>query len=182
MKIKDLMVPVEEYARVSDDAILQQAVIALEEAQNNFKKSSYKHRAILVFNEKTGELVGKLSQWAILKGLEPKYDEIVDTSKLTRFGFTPEFTRSIMEHYKLLEAPLDLVCQNAATMKVKDIMYKVDKNEFVDIETTLDQAIHYFVMGHYQSLLVTKNRKVVGVLRLSDVFKEICYRIKLCEL
>ncbi|KIX14566.1 hypothetical protein X474_08220 [Dethiosulfatarculus sandiegensis] len=180
--MKDLMVPVEEYARVSEDAILQQAVLALEEAQINFKKSPYKHRAILVFNEKTGDLVGKLSQWAILKGLEPKYDEIVDTSKLSRFGFTPEFTRSIMQHYKLLQAPLDQVCQKAATLKVKDMMNKVDKNEYLDIETTLDQAIHCFVMGHNQSLMVTKRGKVVGILRLSDVFKEICYRIKLCEL
>jgi len=30
-----------------------------------------------------------------------------------------------------------------------------------------------FVMGNHQSLLVTRDERIVGILRLSDVFKEV---------
>ena len=35
--------------------------------------------------------------------------------------------------------------------------------------------------GHHQSLLVTSGAKIVGILRLVDVFDEITKRIKLCK-
>ena len=47
------MVPLDEYATVSDSATLYDAVLALEEAQEKFDNRPYKHRAILVFNKKT---------------------------------------------------------------------------------------------------------------------------------
>ena len=46
MKIKSLMVPLKEYATVSQDATLFEAVMALEEAQKKIVEG-YKHRAIL---------------------------------------------------------------------------------------------------------------------------------------
>ena len=47
------------------------------------------------------------------------------------------------------------------------------------IDATLDEAVHQLVVGHHQSLLVTDAEKnVVGVLRLTDVFSEICNLIK----
>jgi len=51
MKIKDLMVPLEEYATVSDSATLYEAVLALEEAQEKFDHLPYKHRAVLVCHD-----------------------------------------------------------------------------------------------------------------------------------
>jgi hypothetical protein len=48
-KVKDLMIPLSEYATASEDATLNEAVLALEKAQNNFQKGKYKHRAILIF-------------------------------------------------------------------------------------------------------------------------------------
>jgi CBS domain-containing protein len=51
------------------------------------------------------------------------------------------------------------------------------------MDATLDQAIHQLVVGHHQSLLVTKDGKeIVGILRLTDVFQEISERIKECGL
>ena len=47
-------------------------------------------------------------------------------------------------------------------------------------DAMLDAAIHQLVVGHHHSLLVTKGGEIVGVLRLTDVFKEVCQRIKEC--
>jgi len=48
---------------------------------------------------------------------------------------------------------------------------------------TFDEAVHMLIIGHHQSLLVTdrKGEQVVGVLRLVDVFEEICSLIKACK-
>jgi hypothetical protein len=37
-------------------------------------------------------------------------------------------------------------------------------------------------MGRHQSLLVRRGSDVVGILRLSDVFKKICDEMKACKL
>ena len=42
--VKDLMVPISEYATVPVGATLFEAVLALEEAQLNFDRSKYQHR------------------------------------------------------------------------------------------------------------------------------------------
>jgi hypothetical protein len=37
------------------------------------------------------------------------------------------------------------------------------------------------VMGRHQSLLVTRGKDIVGILRLTDVFREIANRISACN-
>ena len=41
------------------------------------------------------------------------------------------------------------------------------------------QAIHQFVMGHHQSLLVNSGDNIIGVLRVTDVFKKIFHIMKI---
>ena len=52
-KVKDLMVPLEEYATVSHRAALYEAVLALERAQEEISMTCipYLHRAILVYDD-----------------------------------------------------------------------------------------------------------------------------------
>jgi hypothetical protein len=40
--------------------------------------------------------VGKLSQWDVLKALEPKYRNIEDLEKVSRTGFSPDFLKSML--------------------------------------------------------------------------------------
>jgi CBS domain containing-hemolysin-like protein len=46
--VKDLMVPLSEYATVSEDATLSDAVAALKQSQADYDRTKYRHRAILV--------------------------------------------------------------------------------------------------------------------------------------
>jgi len=177
--VKDLMVPLSSYATCSEDASLYEAVMALEEAQKVFDQTRYKHRAILVYNKKN-KIVGKLSQLDVLRALEPRYKDFGDSSSFSRTGLSPLFIRSMQEHFHLWEKPLDDICKKASSIMIKDIMYKPAKGEYVKDESTLDEAIHQLVVGHHQSLLVTNGKEIVGILRLTDVFKEICQRIKTC--
>ena len=175
------MVPLSEYATVSEDATLYEAVLSLEEAQEKFedKHTRYRHRAILVL-DKDGQVVGKLSQLDVLKALEPKYQEMVQGEGSHRFGFTKRFKKSMLEEYHLFASPLDDICRKAGEQNVKKFMYTPTEGEYVSEDATLDVAIHQLIMGHHQSLLVTRGEKIVGILRLTDVFAAVFHKMKEC--
>jgi predicted transcriptional regulator len=168
--VKDLMVPLAEYATTSEEATLYEAVLALEKAQQDFNKSRYPHRAILIYNENK-EIVGKIAQVDILRALEPKYDQMIEKgASIARFGFSRQFQKSLLEQFNLWDKPFHDICKKAAQTKVKDFMRRPGEGEYVDINATLDEAIHQIVMGNHQSLLVLEHKKIVGILRMTDVF------------
>jgi len=179
--VNDLMVPLSEYATVTEDATLYEAVLSLEEAQENFedKHTRYRHRAILIL-DKDGNVVGKLSQLDVLRALEPKYQEMIQGEGLHRFGFTKEFTKSTLEDYHLFAKPLDDICRKAGERNVKEYMYTPTEGEFVSEDASLDVAIHQLIIGHQQSLLVTRDKKITGILRLTDVFAAVFHKMKEC--
>jgi CBS domain-containing protein len=179
--VKDLMIPLSEYAVVSEDDTLYEAVLALEKAQESFEKSTYTHRAILV-KGKSGDIIGKVTQLDVLMGLEPKYKNIDKMQSISDLGFSKDFLQGIITQYGLWEAPLEDICRKASRIMVKNIMYTPTEGEYVEEGASMDQAIHQLVMGKHQSLLVTRKAKIVGILRLVDVFKEIFEQIKTCRI
>ena len=175
--VKDLMVPLSEYATVSEDATLHEAVLALNKAQKEFNKSHYRHRAILVYG-KSNKIVGKLSQLDIIRSLEPKYEQMGKSNPLThvglsRFGFSPQFMKEIVKQFKLWEKPIEESCRSAAKLKVKEVMYTPTEGEYVEETANMGVAVHQLLMGQHQSLLVTRGKEIVGILRLTDVFQEV---------
>jgi predicted transcriptional regulator len=175
--IKDLMVPLEEYATVPKSATLYEAVLALEEAQEKCDHLPYKHRAILVYDSKD-QIVGKLGQLDIIRALEPKYGEMGNIKSLSRFGLSRKFISSIMENNYLWEKPLTHICKKGADIKVKDFMHTPVEGEYVNEDASLEVACHQLVLGHHQSLLVTRENKIIGILRLTDVFNAIFQTMK----
>jgi CBS-domain-containing membrane protein len=179
-RIDDLMVPLSEYATVTVGSTLFDAVLALEKAQMEFDQTKYRHRAILVL-DKAGLVVGKISQHAALRALEPQYLKMVSSSSAAHYGFSVDFLKDLQEQYSLLDGAMENICQKAAKMKVENFMSKPTEGEFIDLGASLDRAIHLLVMGHHQSLLVKKAGTVVGVIRLTDVFASVFHVLKTCE-
>jgi CBS domain-containing protein len=179
--VKDLMVPLSEYATVSETATLYEAVLALEEAQEKFedKHTRYRHRAVLIL-DKDGDVIGKLSQLDALRALEPKYQKMVKGEGLRRYGFAKEFEESILEKFGLFAGALEDICRKAGERNVKEFMYTPTEGEYVSEDATLELAIHQLIIGRHQSLLVTRNEKIVGILRLTDVFAAVFHRMKEC--
>jgi CBS domain-containing protein len=173
IKVKELMVSLADYAAVSQEATLYEAILALDETRNGLHQDRDPHRAVLVLDAED-RVTGKLSQWDFIRALEPRYNEIVDFNSLVRFGFSTRFIRSMVDDQGLWQKPLDNLCQRASQIKVKDVMYNPAEGEYVQEDATLDEGIHQLVIGRHQSLLVTRDSSVVGVLRLSDVFSAVC--------
>ncbi len=179
--VKDLMVPLSAYATVPEDATLSDAVAALEESQANFNHAKYPHRAILVY-DKNNDIVGKISMLSVLRGLEPKYEDMLSDKSHTHVGFTRHFQKIMIEQLELWESPLEHICEKAARVKAKAFMHTPHEAEFIEADATLDEAIHQLVIGFHQSLLVIQGKKVVGILRLTDVFEVVAQAVTACEI
>ncbi len=181
--VRDLMVPLEEYATVPEEATLFEAVMTLERAQERLDRKRYKylHRAILVY-DKNRKVVGKISQLDVLRALEPKYATMENVESISRGGFSPDLLKSILADLALWDKPLKNICGKAAKVKVKEFMHIPAEGEYIEETASLEEAMHMLVMGHHQSLLVASSGEIVGILRLTDVFMEVFRMMKLCGL
>ena len=86
----------------------------------------------------------------------------------------------MLEDYNLFSKPMDDICRKAGEQNVQIFMSTLTEGEYVSENATLDVAIHQFIMGHHQSLLVTAGEKIVGILRLTDVFAAVFHKMKEC--
>lgn len=179
--VKDLMVPLSDYATVNEDASLFDAVSALETAQKDFDHTRYRHRAILVL-DKNGIVIGKLSHLDMLTALEPRYRDMDKQKGLTHYGFSKDFIELTLKENILWDTPLEHICEKIIHRHVIDFMHTPKEDEYVTEETSLDAAIHQLIIGRHQSLLVTRDDMITGVLRLSDVFSGVLQIIKECKL
>jgi CBS domain-containing protein len=178
---KDYMVPLEEYASVSEGATLREAFLALKKTQEEFDHTRYRHRGILVLDA-AKKVLGKISQHDVLRALEPKCKQIGSGSKAVHFGFSVRFLSEVREQFSLLEPSLEPICSGAANLKVDAFMSTLTEGEYVASDAPLSMAAHQLVMGHHQSLLVREGDAVVGILRLTDVFAAVLSVMKECEI
>ena len=181
--VKELMVPLSEYATVPKGSTLLDAVLALEKAQVEFDHTKYKHRAVLILGE-NGGVIGKLSQLDVLSALEPKDRESGEINELHQYGFSCDFIRNMHTQQRLLGSPLKDICSKAFQLFVEDFMQAPSEGEFIDQEASLEIALLQLGMGHHLSLLVTRGqgKKIVGILRLTDAFAAVFHIMKECEL
>ena len=178
--VKDLMVPISEYATVPEDANLFESVLALEKAQEQFQQSRYSHRAVLIL-DKNKRVIGKLSQMDFLCALEPRDANLDQIRKFKQFGFTRKAVALQQEEYLKSSPPILDVYSKAAKLKVTDLMQRPTEGEYVDENTSLDMALHQLTTGSNLSLLVTRDADIVGVLRLADVFAAVFHAMKESE-
>ncbi len=174
-RVRDLMLLLNEYATIQADSSLKEALESLSQAQLCLEDGRHQHRAVLVLNE-DGEVVGKLSHWAVLRSLEPKLLKTDDIASLARAGLTDEFIQSMQQSYSVFTSSLEQMCRTAANIRAKDAMVSV--GESIDWDAPLTDAIRLLVTKHVQSIPVTRGNQVVGILRLSDVFEEVATIIK----
>ena len=176
-RVKDLMVPISEYATVPETATLFESVLALEKAQEDYQQSRYSHRAVLILN-KDKRVVGKLSQMDFLCALEPRDENLDQIRKFNQFGFTRKAVALQQEEYLKNSPPILDVYSSAANLKVTDLMQRPTEGEYVDENTSIDMALHQLTAGSNLSLLVTRGEDIVGVLRLADVFAAVFHAMK----
>ncbi len=179
--VKDYTVPIGKFPMISETATFAGAVMALERAQEEFMSGKREQRILLVCDSEN-KIVGKLSPLDVVRGLEPDYDTIVD-SQVSGFVNATYVIDSMKDQVLLWSKPLDDLCNTAKDVKIKDFIRKPGPTQIIGADETLNHAFHRFVLYRHDSLFVMENQKLVGLLRFSDVYKEIARRIKdVCRL
>jgi len=183
-RLTDLMVPVGNYASIPVGASILEGIVALKEAQRReFQDDPERHRdrAVLVLDPQ-GEVIGKLSMWSIIGCLELRFNRVeggAATSKAaSRIGSAQAFIDDIAESSHLWRNRLRTIADETAHLKIQDLLHTPRKKELIDENESLDKAMHQLVAGHFMSLLVTREERIVGILRLVDVFEAVCTMIR----
>jgi CBS domain-containing protein len=160
--VRDLMVPLEDYSHVVTGASLHDLIKTLAQAMIGPRAdpSRPRDRGVLVLTP-DGRVLGKLSLWDVLNGLEPNFEPPIDP-----FGRVDD--RLLWSQWLRPE-----LAERARSIRVEDLLREPSRDETIDDQAPLDLAVHRLIRGRHLSLLVTSGEMIVGVLRLSDVFKAV---------
>lgn len=180
MKVKDLMVPVDQFPKIADTASLYDALSALEKAQEAFLSGKNSQRILLVENEKK-QVIGKISPIDLFKGLEKKYNQVNVEKTLEKFGLKYIWS-GMRKEYDLWESPFKDLCRKAGDIHVKDFVKIPNEGQTVDAKDTLSKCFHLFVINRHDTLFVMEKNEFIGMLRFSDVYKKVAQTMKECTI
>lgn len=162
LKVKEFATPLAEYTNLPSSATLEEAFEALERAirgHDAHPAGRPRDFAVMVIDEQ-GRVIGRLVVWDLLAGLETAGVNRVDSlSMIDDFG--------AWSHISHLAA-------RAQDVQVSTLVRSLHKDEFIDENEPMDQAAARFVRHRFFSLIVTRENRPVGVLRVVDLFSHIC--------
>jgi predicted transcriptional regulator len=169
MKVKELMTPVGDYRTLSTDATLGDVAAALEGGT---------HRDIFIVDG-SGAFAGVLTMTDIITALEPNYKKLfkkdLDSDILSNRYVAEQF-----KEFNLWSDTLSNICARGVAIKVTDAMHVPEEDHYLDEDSDLEHGVHMYMVGTPQPLIVRRDGKITGVLRMSDVFNEIIGRMNTC--
>jgi CBS domain-containing protein len=154
---KELMIPLEDYPHIPYWFTLRQAMAIVREATVKFG-GSFEPRAVLVFDEKY-QLMGILTLRDIIIGLEPKFLQETSLIKMD-----PSLTVFLGDFFgpTMKEQSQRAVSEVMSPLKVT-----------VNAEDPIAKPLYLMIKENVGLIPVMQKGKVVGMLRLSDLFGEI---------
>ena len=156
-KVKDLMIPLEDYPHIPYWFTLRQAMAIVREAAIKFE-GSFEPRAVLVFDEKY-QLMGMLTLRDIIKGLEPRF---MHETALVKAD--PNLT-------VLMGDLFGPGMREASQKPVSEIMSPIKVT--IQGGDSIAKAVFVMIQENVGMMPVIQDSKVAGMIRLSDLFTEI---------
>jgi CBS domain-containing protein len=156
-KVKDLMIPLEDYPHIPYWFTLRQAMAIVREAAVKFE-GSFEPRAVLVFDEKY-QLLGILTLRDIIRGLEPRFLKETNLIKAD-----PSLTVLMGD---LFGPGMKEQSQKPVSEVMSPIKVTVNGND------PIVKALFLMLKENVGLMPVMMDSKVAGMIRLSDLFTEI---------
>jgi len=156
-RVKELMIPLEDYPHIPYWFTLRQAMAIVREAAIKFE-GSFEPRAVLVFDEKY-QLMGILTLRDIIKGLEPRF---LHETALVKAD--PNLTVLIGD---LFGPGLKEASQKPVSEVMSPIKVTIQGND------PIAKAVFLMIKENVGLMPVILDNKVAGMIRLSDLFKVI---------
>jgi len=156
-KVKDLMIPLEDYPHIPYWFTLRQAMAIVREAAVKFE-GSFEPRAVLVFDEKY-QLLGILTLRDIIRGLEPRFLKETNLIKAD-----PSLT-------VLMGDLFGPGMKEQSQKPVSEVMSPIKVT--VNGDDPIVKALFLMLKENVGLMPVMMDSKVAGMIRLSDLFTEI---------
>ena len=175
--VRDLMTYATNCRRIHLDVSIKAAILMLEGKNDGSlaDEGGLNYAEMLVLS-KDETVVGKLSAAEIVRNMDPIFHSQrcgENMAHTAASGLTPTLLKSLAQNSPLRCESFELICQHVLNLKVEDCMLPAASNEIVLESDLLEDAIHKLAMGAHQSLLVKSEERIVGLLRLSDVFRQL---------
>jgi hypothetical protein len=94
--VKDIMLPLAEYAVVNANATVMEALEQLRESLSRLKPHQHRHRAVLVRDD-GGRIIGKMGHLEFLRALLPEQPAFSSPSVLDSAGVNDEMKAISLE-------------------------------------------------------------------------------------
>lgn len=163
-KVRDIMIHVEDYTKVSVDDTVQDAVSNLLASFNKFISSGRimetGHRSVLVY-DRNDNVVGILSIMDLICALRPAYLSAAKPSTADSMQYSSMFWEGLFTTQ----------AKALAKKKVGDLM--LDTPLYVDQNMNLMEVANLMFTSQIRRLIVTDQQKILGVVREQEIFFEI---------
>ncbi len=164
-KIRDIMIHIDDYSKVSADDTIKDAVYNLMASFNKFISSGRimetGHRSLLVY-DRSDSVVGILSIMDLIQALRPAYLSAAKPSTADSMQYSTMFWKGLFTSQ----------AKALANKKVGDIMSETPR--YVDQNMNLMEAANIMFVSKIRRLIVTdQQQKIIGVVREQEIFFEI---------
>jgi CBS domain-containing protein len=163
MKVKEVMIPLQEYTTIYRNQTVKEAMIKLKMsfllkmATDRIMETG--HRSLLVLDGKD-EVKGILSIADLLKAIMPGYLSAAKPSTADSIQYSPMFWKGMFTN----------AIRGLVRVKVEDIMSQAPLS--IEEESNLMEAAYMMITQKVRRLLVVKSGIAVGVIREQDLFFE----------
>ena len=160
-KVREVMIPLQDYPHIPHWFTLRQAVAIVRESAIKYA-GVFEPRTVLVFNEKY-QIVGILTLRDLLKGLEPGFlreSELIKTDPSIALVMGELFGPGM---------------KRQAERPVSEVMGSIKVS--VKADDSLVKALFLMVSENVGMMPVMEDNRVVGMVRLTDLFLEVSQAI-----
>jgi CBS domain containing-hemolysin-like protein len=176
-QVKEIMIPILNYVTVQKENTLVEVLQSLEQARKS--ENEHAHRDAIVVDAK-GVFIGKVTMIDVFRALEPNYTKIEQQQE--KGVLTADFVMKAAKDFNLWIEPTQTICERGGRLTVSDVMHAPEKMEYIEETATIENALHLYIMGIHQPLIVNnKDFEVTGVLRFGDVFEVVRQRLLRCS-
>jgi CBS domain containing-hemolysin-like protein len=168
IKVQEIMIPIAKCLKVRKDQSLIEVFKALD--QTRITEDDAAHKDSIVLDE-SGEFIGKVTMIDIFRALEPNYSRVEKQQKMASM-LSAGAVMKIAKDFNLWMEPTKTIYERANQLKVADVMHAPENIEYIKEEDILEKALHIYVMGVHQPLIVRNEDNVItGILRFGDIFE-----------
>ncbi len=172
MKVKDVMTPLVDCSKVTEDRSIYDAVMMLDAIRQGHHRWEDAPRFVLVY-DKDFTVIGIVRYADILRGFVPGPHPQSETPPES-----PDSSPSYTSELESCRRALADMFQMSRTIRVRDVMHKYIADDYIDEEAPIEEGLCRLMVRPYVNLVVNSGGTNTGILRLSDIFRLICKDIK----